>query len=163
MIKIREATKSDLSVLYDLYRVIGKKDDGYFEHMMEQGAIILIASLDGEDCGFCIYNPRPRYSVYRKLGIPEIQDLNVIPAARRNGVASALIKWCEGMARSRNCSQIGISVGLFKDYGPAQILYTKMGYVPDGNGVTYDRESIRPYTSYIIDDNLSLMMVKDLV
>lgn len=162
MISIREAAKADIPFLYELYQSIGKKDDGYFEHVFEQGSVILIAALEGADCGFCIYNMKPRYSVYRKLGIPEIQDLNVVPQARRNGVARALIKWCEGLARSKNCTQIGISVGLFKDYGPAQILYTRMGYIPDGNGVTYDREGVRPYSSYIIDDNLSLMMVKDL-
>lgn len=162
MIDIREATKIDLPVLYEVYRSIGKKDDGYFEHVMTQSTIILVASLNGEDCGFCIYNMQPRYNMYRKLGIPEIQDLNVVSTARRNGVARALIKWCEGMARSKNCTQIGISVGLFKDYGPAQILYAKMGYIPDGNGVTYDREGVKPYSSYLVDDNLSLMMVKDL-
>ena len=159
---IREATREDIPLLYDLYNASGKKDDGYFEHVLGENITVLIAERGGNPVGFCLFNEQPRYSLYRKLRIPEIQDLNVIPSMRRHGIGTALIKWCEGMARSRHYDDIGISVGLFKDYGPAQILYVKLGYVPDGNGITYDREGVKPYSSYIVDDNLSLMMVKPL-
>lgn len=162
MIAIREATKADIPLLYRLYDTIGKKDEGYFEHALEQNVTILIASSDGEDCGFCLLNFDPRYSLYKRLNIPEIQDLNVLSNYRRKGVATSIIKWCEGLARAKGCDQIGIAVGLFKDYGPAQILYAKMGYIPDGNGITCDRQGVTPYTSYLIDDDLSLMLVKQL-
>lgn len=163
MIAIREATSADIPLLYRLYDVIGKKDDGYFEQAIEDDDIVvLIATDEGEDCAFCLLNFHPRYNLYRRLGIPEIQDLNVVPDHRRKGIATSVIKWCEGMARAKGCEQIGIAVGLFKDYGPAQILYAKLGYIPDGNGITCDREGITPYTSYLIDDDLSLMLVKPL-
>lgn len=162
MMDIREAEKSDLETLYALYKLCGKQDDGYFERCMEEDCTILIASLDGQDVALSILNWNPRYALYRRLGIPEIQDLNVIPDARRNGVATSLIKWCEGVARARGKSTMGIGVGLTRDYGPAQILYVQMGYVPDGNGVTHDRVGVVTHASYRMDDDLSLMMTKEL-
>lgn len=161
-ISIRDAGVEDVPLLYALYDTIGKKDDGYFEQLFEEDTKILMAECDGAVCGFCLFNERPRYSLYRTLGIPEIQDLNVIPAYRRRGIATALIKWCEGLARAKGCEQIGIAVGLFKEYGPAQILYATLGYLPDGNGATYDREGVTPYTPYMMDDDLSLMLVKSI-
>lgn len=162
MIDIREAEAKDVDVLYAIYDQIGKKDAGYFEHCLEEKIAIFIASIDGNDVGFGLLNWNPRYSLYRKLDVPEIQDLNVLPEARRKGVATAMIKWCEGLARARGKDMIGIGVGLTRDYGPAQILYAKLGYIPDGYGVTYDREGVTPYESYRMDDELSLMMIKQL-
>lgn len=162
MIDIREATRADVSLLYKLYDRIGKKDEGYFEHAFDEGVTILIAADEGRDCAFCLLNYTPRYSLYKKLGIPEIQDLNVIATHRRKGIATALIGFCEGHARSKACEAMGISVGLFKDYGPAQILYVKLGYVPDGNGITYDRETVKPFVPCMVDDDLSLMLIKQL-
>jgi DNA-binding LacI/PurR family transcriptional regulator len=43
-----------------------------------------------------------------------------------------------------------------------QALAQQMGYVPDGNGITCDRETVKPYASYMVDDDLSLMLVKQL-
>lgn len=162
MISIREATKSDIHILYGFYHMMGKRDDGYFETAFANDVGVLIAEYDSQTAGFCLLNWKPRYSVYKKLQIPEIQDLNVLSEFRRNGVATSLIKWCEGIVRSKGCDAIGISVGLTKDYGPAQILYANLGYAPDGNGVTYDRQGIQKGQSYPMDDEMALMMIKRL-
>lgn len=162
MIDIREAGEGDIQTLYSLYDRIGKKDDGYFEQCFREGIYIFIAAIDGDDIGFVLLNWHPRYSLYKRLGIPEIQDLNVVPEARRNGAATALIKWCEGLARAKGHDMVGIGVGLTRDYGPAQILYTNLGYVPDGFGVTHDREAVVTHAQYRMDDELSLMMIKQL-
>jgi hypothetical protein len=37
------------------------------------------------------------------------------------------IAWCSPLA--------GLCVGIFKEYGPAQRLYARRGFVPDGHGV----------------------------
>ena len=47
-------------------------------------------------------------------------------------------------------------------FGAAQRLYCKLGYIPDGNGVTYDREAVRAGDMRAVDDLLCLMMVKAL-
>lgn len=163
MISIREAGMSDLAQLYALYHACGKADSGYFEHLMGDRNVVLIASFNSVDAGLCVLNWKPRYSLYRKLGIPEIQDLNIVPDMRRKGIASAIIDLCEDKAKAKGCDTIGIGVGLTKDYGPAQILYVRKGYVPDGYGVTYDREAVSTHASYRMDDDLSLMMVKPLL
>jgi len=162
MISVREATAADISLLNSLYHGVGKRDDGYFDLAFEKKLIVLIANFDDTPCGFCLLNIYPRYNLYKKLNIPEIQDLNVMKVFRRQGIATTLIKYCEGMARAKGADYIGISVGLTKDYGTAQILYAKMGYIPDGNGVTYDREPVITGKSYPMDDDMALMLVKPL-
>jgi GNAT superfamily N-acetyltransferase len=162
MIELREATRDDIPALYALYDSIGKKDDGYFEHAFEAGAIPVMAYEDGILAGFALLNWHPRYSLYRKLGIPEIQDLNVVPFLRRRGIARAIVEGCEARARAKGCELMGIAVGLTKDYGPAQIMYIKMGYVPDGNGATYDRQGVNANATYTLDDDFALMLVKPL-
>ena len=162
MIAIRQAQRNDLETLYRIYEASGKRDDGYFETCFNENCTVLIGSFDDEDVAIGLLNWNPRYALYRKMQIPEIQDLNVMPEFRRNGIATAMIKWCEGLARSKGKDMIGIGVGLTKDYGPAQILYIRLGYVPDGYGVTHDREAVVTHASYRMDDDLSLMMIKAL-
>ncbi len=162
MVELREATKSDIPALYALYQAVGKKDEGYFEHAFKAGAVPIMAYEEGELCGFALLNWHPRYSLYRKLDIPEIQDLNVLPAKRRRGIARTIVEYCEEKARAKGCELMGIAVGLTKDYGPAQIMYIKMGYVPDGNGATYDRSGVQANMTYTLDDDFALMLVKPL-
>lgn len=162
MIEIRLAAESELSALHDFYAAIGKTDAGYFEQVFASGSQIPILVEDGALVAFCILNWSPRYSLYKALAIPEIQDLNVLPSQRRRGFASALIAWCEDLAKERGCDHMGISVGLTKSYGPAQILYAKMGYIPDGYGATYNREGVEFGRAYPMDDDLALMLIKPL-
>lgn len=112
-----------------------------------------------EGKGFAVLNTQPLYPLYRRLGIPEIQDIYVLPDYRREGVATALIQHCEELVET---DMVGISVPVSPDYGAAQRLYYKLGYEPDGNGVTYDRESVTHGSMVRLDENLCLMMVKDL-
>lgn len=159
---IRQASEEDIPALYALYEQIGKKDEGYFEACFEKDCLILIASKNEKDIGFGILNFEPKYSLYQKLDIPEIQDLNVIPEARQQGTATALVEAFENIARDQESEQIGISVGLTKDYGPAQRLYVKLGYIPDGNGISCERQPVHPYEQYEVNDDLCLMLVKAL-
>lgn len=164
---IRRATTADIESLNALAAANGSaKAPDYFETCLAEQdagrrALYIIATGDA-DAGYGMLNWHPQYSLYKRLGIPEIQDLNVIPAHRRMGLARALIAHCETTARAQSCTQMGISVGLYSDYGAAQRLYVTLGYVPDGFGVTYDRETVRPGEFRPVDDNLCLMMVKDL-
>jgi ribosomal protein S18 acetylase RimI-like enzyme len=162
VLDIFQATENDISDLYELYEAIGKKDAGYFETLFEKKCVLLIARHEKKAVGFGILNFEPKYSLYQKLNIPEIQDLNVIPDMRRQGIGTALIAAFEEVAVDQGVEHIGISVGMTKDYGPAQRLYSKLGYIPDGNGITYDREPIDVNRSYPVDDDLCLMMVKEL-
>lgn len=112
-----------------------------------------------EGKGYAVLNRQPNYTLYRRMGIAEIQDIYVVPAYRRAGVATSLIKHCEGLV---DANMVGISVPVSPDFGAAQRLYYKLGFEPDGNGVTYDREPVRHGSMVKMDENLCLMMVKDL-
>ena len=74
------------------------------------------------------------YPPFRDEGIPEIQDLNVAPAFRRCGLASAILDAAERLAAER-CDRVGIGVGLHPGYGAAQRLYSLRSYALDGRGV----------------------------
>ncbi len=161
-VKIRQATEADIPALYDLYEKIGQKDEGYFESCFEKDCLLLIATVEKQNAGFGILNFDPKYSLYQKLEIPEIQDLNVLPDHRQQGIATAMVEAFENIARDQGAEYVGISVGLTKDYGPAQRLYFKLGYMPDGNGVTYDRDAVTHGMRYAVDDDLCLMLLKEL-
>ncbi len=161
-VDIRQAVEADIPALYVLYDLIGKKDAGYFETCFEKECLILMASKNKKDVGFGVLNFEPKYNLYQKLDIPEIQDLNVIPDARQQGIATMLMEAFENIARDQGAKSMGISVGLTKGYGPAQRLYCKLGYMPDGYGVTCDREGVTAGQAYPVDDDLALMLVKGL-
>lgn len=166
-LKIVTAGRGDINILVDIaHGMRSEKDPDYFDmsfDLQKQGErTVLIAYLDGAPCGYCMLSWNPKYGFYRRLDIPEVQDLNVLPAYRRRGIGRSIIEHCEVMAKKRKFSHIGIGVGLDASYGAAQRLYMKMGYVPDGNGVTYDRVNVRHGEMRPVDDDLSLMLVKEL-
>ncbi len=104
---------------------------------------------------------QPDYPPFRRGGIPEIQDLNVLPAYRRQGVGTALIRCCEALAAARG-STIGIGVGLHPGYNAAQRLYSKLGYLLDGHGVHYRNAPVQEGQDYPFDDDLVLYFTKPL-
>lgn len=131
---------------------IGQLDDIY--KTLDYCDVYFIA-----DKGYAVINRAPKYQIYQRLNIPEIQDVFVMPSDRGQGIAAMLIHYLESISKAES---IGISVPVSHVYGVAQRLYIKLGYIPDGNGVTYEREPVAFGTTARLDDNLCLMMVKDL-
>jgi GNAT superfamily N-acetyltransferase len=65
------------------------------------------------------------------LGLPEIQDVFVLPEQRRRGIATELTCAAEAEARSRGWDRISLSVS--QDGNPhARRLYEKLGYLDAG-------------------------------
>ncbi len=58
---------------------------------------------------------------------------------------------------------VGLGVGLYKDYGNAQRLYFKLGYCPDGNGISYNYETVPQGNSVPVDDDLCLWLIKNII
>ena len=166
-ITLRTATFDDVPKLWDMVLALKfAKQDDYFERAMEQHEAgirdVFIASIDGVDVGYGMLAWEPKYAFFRKMEIPEIQDLNVLHEFRRRGVASFIISHCENLARESGKEFMGIGVGMDASYGAAQQLYIRRGYVPDGNGLTYDRKPIAHGELRPIDDDISLMLIKSL-
>jgi ribosomal protein S18 acetylase RimI-like enzyme len=101
------------------------------------------------------------YRPFAQAGIPEIQDLNVLPQFRRRGIASALMDAAEAAIAAR-AETAGIGVGLYADYGAAQLMYLRRGYLPDGRGIAYRGATVAPATRVPVDDDLVLMMARRL-
>lgn len=159
------ARTEDIPALEDIAQAVSSsKEAGYFERCLaeqDQGRrAVLMACVDEVPAGFGMLNWNPGYAPFRRLGIPEIQDLNTHPAFRRRGVASAVIERCEELAGKKGATHMGIGVGLYAGYGAAQRLYVRLGYVPDGAGVVYDRAPVAPGEIRPVDDDLNLMMLK---
>lgn len=165
---VRQAQPADIPALEQIaYAVSSRKEPDYFERCLREQAegrrTVLLASLDGENpAAYGMLNRWPNYIPFRRSGIFEIQDLNTAPPARRQNLASAIIRQCEAMARAEGCTHIGLGVGLYAGYGAAQRLYTRRGYLPDGAGVVYDSIPVVAGEVRPIDDDLNLMMVKAL-
>jgi len=47
-------------------------------------------------------------------------------------------------------------------FGTAQRLYHRMGYMPDGAGVVFDRQNVQSGDIRPIDERLCLMLVKSI-
>ncbi|MCX6380020.1 MAG: GNAT family N-acetyltransferase [Armatimonadetes bacterium] len=100
-------------------------------------------------------------SVFRENNIPLIHHLAVFEPYRKRGIATQLMDSGEGLIATR-ATKAGITVGIFDEYGAAQRLYVKRGYIPDGRGVCQGHHLITRGEIHRIDDDLIIWMTKDL-
>ena len=141
------------------------KPDGYFEACCEaqaRGELVLLVARTGEQLhGYLKVVWRPDYPPFRDGNIPEIQDLNVVPASRRQGVATRLMDAAERLVAERS-PVIGIGFGLHPGYGAAQRMYVLRGYVPDAQPLTYEDKFVTEGQQVRLDDALVLHLTKHL-
>lgn len=116
----------------------------------------------GELVGYASLLLESAYAPFKQAKIPEIHDLWISESQRKRGFGKALIQYLENQARIHGYRQIGIGVGLYRDYGTAQALYSKLGFVPDMNGISYKCSPVVPGQAYPVDDDLILWSTKSL-
>ena len=142
------------------------REDNYWEIALDRqdkGELSIFAIFDNSNIvGFVIFNRKPQYNLFSKMDIPEIQDLFIHPDFRGKGFGKALVFHCEKLALEEGCSEIGIGVGVLPSYGAAQSLYVSMGYIPDGQGMNCDRETIKEGDSILFNHDIALMFIKKL-
>lgn len=166
-IDIRPLTAADATEISGAFAALGwpgKSVAQYQRYLAEQAAgrrTALVASCDGAFAGYLTVRWSSDYGPFRAAGIPEIQDLNVLPWCRRRGVASALLDAAEARIGQRG-GTAGIGVGLTADYAAAHLMYLRRGYLPDGRGIAYRSGTVRPGTPVPVDDDLALMLTRDL-
>ena len=165
-VTIRPLRGSDAEPIAAAFAAIGwsKPREQYECYLAEQEAgerQVWIAEVDGRFAGYVTLHWRPAYPPFRDEGIPGIQDLNVLPAYRRRGIGSALLDAAESAAGERG-ARVGIAVGLGADYGPAQRLYVRRGYVPDGRGIAYRGRTVGYGEQVAVDDDLVLCFTRSL-
>jgi GNAT superfamily N-acetyltransferase len=146
-------------------RLAYTKPDGYFRQCFDaqtRGDLVLLVARTGEQLhGYLKVVWRPNYPPFRDADIPEIQDLNVVPDSRRQGVATRLMDTAERLVAER-FPVIGIGFGLHPGYAAAQRMYVLRGYVPDAQPLTYKDEFVTEGQQVRLDDALVLHLTKNL-
>lgn len=136
-----------------LERYLAEQDEGI--------RTILVAVEGAKIRGYGTVCWEPDYPPFVAAGIPEIQDLNVLPRFRRRGIATRLMDEAERRIGERG-AVAGIGVGLYDDYGPAQRMYVLRGYVPDGRGASHRNLPVRGGETVPADDDLAIHLTRAL-
>jgi GNAT superfamily N-acetyltransferase len=165
-IQIRALHDSDPATIAAAFQRIGwkKTEAQYWQYLEEHAAgrrVCWVAIVDGRFAGYATLNWQPTYPPFAAAGIPEIQDLNVLPEFQRQGIATRLLDEVEALASERS-PIVGIGVGLHPGYNAAQRLYGKQGYIPDGRGITYHDRFLQEGAQIVLDDELVLHLTKRL-
>lgn len=167
---IRPLNKADISKIVTRYSFPWSTQektqllwDSYYQEQHDGIRTVAVIEENHEILGYGSLLRKPESPFFAQKNIPEINAIWIDENHRKQGLGTALIKWLEKLASQESYQQIGIGVGLYKDYGPAQKLYFELGYSPEGNGITYKGESTIPGQSYPLDDDLILWLTKDLM
>lgn len=165
-ITIRLLESQDIEPIAAAFATLGwnKPASQYERYLAEQEAgerVIFVAFVNDDFAGYVTIVWHSHYPPFAQAHIPEVVDFNVLPQYRRRGIGSRLMDEAERGVGARS-SVIGIGVGLYSDYGSAQRMYVKRGYIPDGRGVYYDTEQVRPGQAVPVDDSLALFFTKHL-
>lgn len=161
---IRAMGESDPEVISAAFTTVGwRKPPALFRRYLaeqRQGRrVAFVAEWCGELAGYVTLLWTSDYHPFAERRIPEVSDLNVLPAYRRQGIGNALLDRAESAASARS-KVVGIGVGLYSDYGDAQRIYVRPGYLPDGRGVMYRNQPVEPGAVIHLDDEATLMFTR---
>jgi len=165
-VSIRLLESSDIQPIAEAFARLGwhKPASQYEKYLSEQDAgerVVLVALADDVFAGYVTICWRSYYPPFRVVGIPEIVDFNVLPDYRRQGIGTLLMDEAERRIAEVS-SVVGIGVGMTADYGSAQRMYVKRGYIPDGRGLTAGDVPVDYGKQVLVDDDLCLWFTKEL-
>ena len=143
----------------------GDKSEDKFKQVLQAQTLKFssawIVFSEKEIAGYVLIHWDSCLGEFDRKKIPEISDLNVLPKFRGKGIATKLLDEIEKIILERS-SIAGIGVGLTKDYGNAQRLYIRRGYLPLGIGLTYKYKPIDHGQNVLVDDDLVFWFTKKL-
>jgi ribosomal protein S18 acetylase RimI-like enzyme len=163
-IVVREMVESDCTVIADAFTAQGWNKPvsqyiHYWQDTIENKRIVLIAALDDEFAGYVTIVWESDYPPFCDADIPEISDFNVLIKYRRYYIGTALMDEAERRIAAHS-PIAGLGVCLHVDYGAAQVLYAKRGYVPDGLGIYWQGHHPGYGEQVQINDDLCLYLTK---
>jgi GNAT superfamily N-acetyltransferase len=126
------------------------------------GGSSFIAMRGNSVIGIVTIRWQSNYTGFRDRDIPLVHQIAVAGPFRRLGVATLLMNTAEELARVRGVVTLGITIGLFDEYGPTQRLYARRGYVPDGRGACRSQKPLSKGVQVTVDDDLIIWLTKDL-
>jgi len=161
---IRNLTAADCGPISDAFTRQGwhkpvEQYQKYYQESLEGKRVVLVAEIGGDFAGYLNVVWESSYAPFRLAGIPEIADFNVLKKYQRRHIGSVLMDAAERLIAARS-STAGIGVGLLPDYGPAQVLYVKRGYIPDGRGILSHGKTVAYGDTVPVDDDLVLYLTR---
>ncbi|MEO1414803.1 MAG: GNAT family N-acetyltransferase [Bacteroidota bacterium] len=165
-LKLRPIRIEDCQKIHDAFREQGwdkpTSQYEYYFHLQEKGERdIILAEFQQTFAGYLTVKWQSDYPPFQTKGIPEIVDFNVLMKFQRQGIGSQLMDEAERRIQEVS-AYAGIGFGSYQDYGAAQILYIKRGYIPDGNGLVKDGIPIKYGESFTMDDGVIFYLTKQL-
>lgn len=121
---------------------------------------VLVAEVGGAVAGYITILPCAKQGPFAEI-YPELSDFNVFEPFQNQGIGNLLLEEAEKRVRLIS-DKVTLGVGLHSGYGPAQRLYIKRGYIPDGTGVWYQNH--QPAMNAVCEDigELVLYLSKNL-
>ena len=166
-LRIRDMEAADAQILNDEYTAQGWHPDiDYYRMRMREHAegkcVALTAVYQGHPAGAVYVYFDAQEGPFKGKGWPVIVDFGVLMKYQRKGIGSRLMDAAEQIA-AQHADTVCLGVGLCREYGTAQRMYVKRGYIPDGSGVWYQNKQCIQYESVCtIDDDLVLYLSKRL-
>ena len=133
----------------------------YFLEQKSEEREVLVAEIDGAVAGYITILPIAKQGPFAEI-YPELSDFNVFEPFQNQGIGNLLIEEAEKRVKLIS-DKVTLGVGLHSGYGPAQRLYIKRGYIPDGSGVWYQNHQLAMNAVSKDIGDLVLYLSKDLI
>ncbi len=132
----------------------------YFKEQESGEREVSVAEVEGAVAGYITILPSAKHGPFAEI-YPELSDFNVFEPFQNQGIGNLLMEEAEKRVKLIS-DKVTLGVGLHSGYGPAQRLYIKRGYIPDGTGVWYQNH--QPAMNAVCEDigELVLYLSKDL-
>ena len=132
----------------------------YFKEQESGEREVLVAEVEGAVAGYITILPCAKQGPFAGMA-PELSDFNVFEPFQNQGIGNLLMEEAEKRVKLVS-DKVTLGVGLHSGYGPAQRLYIKRGYIPDGTGVWYQNH--QPAMNAVCEDigELVLYLSKNL-
>ena len=119
---------------------------------------VLVAEVEGALAGYITILPCAKQGPFAEIH-PELSDFNVFEPFQNQGIGNLLMGEAENQVKLFS-DKVTLGVGLHSGYGPAQRLYIKRGYIPDGSGVWYRNQPLEMNDTIQNNDDLVLYLSK---
>ena len=132
----------------------------YFKEQESGEREVLVAEVEGALAGYISILPCAKQGPFAEI-YPELSDFNVFEPFQNQGIGNLLMEEAEKRVKLIS-DKVTLGVGLHSGYGPAQRLYIKRGYIPDGTGVWYRNQPLEMNATIQNNDDLVLYLSKEL-
>ena len=132
----------------------------YFKEQESGEREVLVAEVKDALAGYITILPSAKHGPFAEI-YPELSDFNVFELFQNQGIGNLLMEEAEKRVKLIS-DKVTLGVGLHSGYGPAQRLYIKRGYIPDGTGIWYQNH--QPAMNAVCEDigELVLYLSKNL-